>query len=97
MKRFLIKSILFIPLLIAVYLLVLFIIVITPVKSFVPNIKTNTGGPGHSLLRFREAQETKNIDILFIGSSHTSKGFDNRLFAQHNLRAFNMGTGLQTS
>ncbi len=76
--------------------MVLFIIVITPVKSFVPNIKTNTGGPGHSLLRFREAQETKNIDILFIGSSHTSKGFDNRLFAQHNLRTFNMGTGLQT-
>jgi hypothetical protein len=96
MNRFIKKSIIFLPLLAVAYLFILFVIVITPLKNFIPNIKNNTGGPGQSLLRFREAQKIKNIDILFVGSSHTSKGFDNRIFAERNIRTFNLGSGLQT-
>jgi hypothetical protein len=96
MKLILKKSIFFLPLLIAVYLLVLFIVAITPLKKFIPTIKNNTGGPGQSLLRFREAETIRNIDFLIVGSSHASKGFDNRLFSEQDISTFNLGTGLQT-
>ncbi|MGC3947724.1 MAG: hypothetical protein QM762_25010 [Chryseolinea sp.] len=52
--------------------------------------------PGHSLTRFAEAKETKNVDILFIGSSHCYRGFDPRIFAEAGYRTFNLGSGSQT-
>ena len=58
--------------------------------------RTKPGGHGQTLLRFREAESHSPLDILFVGSSHTYRGFDPRLFAEHKLAAFNLGTHSQT-
>lgn len=96
MKLILKKIVIFLPLLVLTYFLVLFLIAVTPIKKLIPTIKSNTGGPGQSLLRFREAENIRDIDFLIVGSSHASKGFDNRLFSKQNISTFNLGTGLQT-
>jgi hypothetical protein len=46
--------------------------------------------------RLKEADTTKNIDVLFLGSSHTYRGFDGRIFKDAGLRTFNLGSSNQT-
>ncbi len=46
--------------------------------------------------RFLEAQNVKNVDILFLGSSHCYRGFDTRIFQKEGLTAFNWGSSSQT-
>jgi hypothetical protein len=58
--------------------------------------KIGPGGWGHSLLRFRELQNIKNVDILFVGSSKAYRGYDPRVFQTKNYAAFNMGSTSQT-
>lgn len=48
------------------------------------------------LLRMREAKQTETVDILFLGSSHTYRGFDPRIFRRHGFTSFNMGSSAQT-
>ncbi len=50
----------------------------------------------NSYRQFQEADTTKNIDILFLGSSHAYRGFDTRIFEQAGLKTFNLGTSAQT-
>jgi hypothetical protein len=45
-----------------------------------------------SLLRFKEINKFKNIDILFAGSSHCYRGFNTEYFKQFGLTCFNMGS-----
>jgi hypothetical protein len=96
MKLFFKRIIVFIPVLSVTYLLLLFVVSITPAKELIPNIKDNTGGKGYSLLRLYQAERTFNPDILFLGSSHARNGFDNRIFSNHHVNTFNLGSGLQT-
>ena len=51
---------------------------------------------GDSFLRFRELPAYNNVDVLFMGSSHTFRSFDPRLFSRHKLTSFNMGSRAQT-
>jgi hypothetical protein len=46
--------------------------------------------------RLREADTTKNVDVLIMGSSHAYRGFDTRIFRDHNLKAFNFGSSSQS-
>ena len=55
-----------------------------------------TGGHGQTLKRFREVAKTENIDILFIGSSHSSRSFDPRVFARLGMSTINLGSNSQT-
>lgn len=55
-----------------------------------------SGGAGHTLQRFREASHTKEVDILFLGSSHAYRSFDPRIFDAAGHRTFNMGSKSQT-
>lgn len=63
---------------------------------FYANISAQPCGYGHSYTRLREAAITKDVDILFLGSSHAYRSFDTRIFQQHGIRSFNLGTGSQT-
>ena len=54
------------------------------------------GGFGQSLERFRDIEAYKNIDVLFIGSSHAYRSFDPRIFSKYGLTSFNMGSPSQT-
>ena len=46
--------------------------------------------------RIDEAAATKNVDILFLGSSHAYRSFDPRFYAKNNLKTFNLGSSSQT-
>lgn len=51
---------------------------------------------GYSYQRFRDIQNYRNVDILFLGSSHCYRTFDNRIFAEQGFSSFNMGSPNQT-
>jgi hypothetical protein len=63
--------------------------------GIVGNLSYRQGG-GHALTRLQEAERTSDVDILFLGSSHTYRGFDNRIFSDHGYSTFNLGTSSQT-
>jgi gamma-glutamylcyclotransferase (GGCT)/AIG2-like uncharacterized protein YtfP len=54
------------------------------------------GDYGHTLMRLREARVHSPVDILVLGSSHAYRGFDPRIFEQHQLQLFNLGMSSQT-
>lgn len=60
------------------------------------NVSVAPGSEGYSLSRFRDVNAAKNVDVLFLGSSHTYRSFDPRIFAEHGLRAFNLGSTSQS-
>jgi hypothetical protein len=46
--------------------------------------------------RLRDLDTTSNIDILFLGSSHSYRSFDTRIFYLDGLSTFNLGSSFQT-
>lgn len=65
----------------------------SPIKK---NLNYKIGPLGHTFTRLNELKNTKNIDILFLGSSHTYRGFDTRIFSDADYESFNMGSNSQT-
>lgn len=65
-------------------------------QKITKNLIYKYGAVGQSLNRFNEVKKVKNIDILFLGSSHTYRGFDNRIFKNHGFSSFNLGSSSQT-
>lgn len=61
------------------------------------NLKYKKGSIGHMNTRIKEVKKTRDIDILFFGSSHSYRGFDPRIFQKHDLKIFNLGSSSQTS
>lgn len=61
-----------------------------------PNMLYYIGAYGHAYTRFQEVKQTKDIDILFIGSSHAYRGFDTEFFNQAGYQSFNLGTSSQS-
>jgi len=53
-------------------------------------------GRDHIALRFDELQRVSDVDVLFVGSSHSLRTFDPRYFERSGVRAFNLGTANQT-
>lgn len=81
----------------AIYLLLL--LLISSIDAPKPRInvgKIESGSRGHTLQRFREISEYKNVDILFIGSSTCYRSFDPRIFRKNGYAVFNMGSTNQT-
>lgn len=65
-------------------------------NGFKSNLTYPLGSTGFSYSRFKEVKETRNIDVLFLGSSHTYRGFDTRIFKAQGLKVFNLGSSAQT-
>ncbi|GGE32292.1 hypothetical protein GCM10010832_10710 [Psychroflexus planctonicus] len=61
-----------------------------------PNISFKMGAYGHLHSRIKEVNDFKNVDILFLGSSHTYRGFDTRIFSKNGYHTFNLGSSSQT-
>ena len=67
---------------------------ITPVY-IQPNLKYQIGSFGHMFSRIQEVKKQKgDVDILFLGSSHSYRGFDPRNFKEK--KTFNLGSNSQT-
>lgn len=88
-----------------------FLIVIYPVTAFLlmqvdlgstSLLKLSTRNPvvpgefGFTVERFRDIEKYSNIDVLFLGSSHSYRTFDTRIYSAHGITSFNMGTTGQT-
>ncbi len=94
MKAFFKNNFLFILCLTLVYpILIVFTGFLIP-QLFHPNISYKLGAYGHMFTRIKEAKKIENVDILFLGSSHAYRGFDNRNFEE--LKTFNLGSSSQT-
>jgi hypothetical protein len=96
MKRKFVKSLfLFIPFSVGVYA-----ILIAVWGNYAPYpIKRNLNIPsttGFMCSRMKDIQDAKDVDILFLGSSHTYSSFDTRFFRQYGLNTFNLGSSAQT-
>lgn len=96
MKRFLIHIVLFIGVSTIVYSGLLITWGELMPKKLRPNLKYKIGGFGFTYTRLQEVKNTKNIDILFLGSSHTYRTFDNRVFSKHGYSSFNLGSMAQS-
>lgn len=96
MKRFLIQIAIYIPFMILFYVIGIWILGEFVPSYLRPNIKYTRGSGGYTYTRLQEVKQGADIDILFLGSSHTYRGFDTRLFNKIGLKAFNLGTSAQT-
>lgn len=52
---------------------------------------------GHLFTRINEAKTVKDVDILFLGTSHCYRGFDTRIFTNEGYKVFNFGSSIQTA
>lgn len=96
MKLF-IKSILtFIPFLMVTYIALIFVWGNFVPPKFQKNLKYRIGANGHLFSRLEEAEQTKNVDLLILGSSHAYREFDTRIFEKNGLSTFNLGSSAQT-
>lgn len=78
---------------------VLYIVLIIIWGEFSPlkmNLNYNIGIGGHTFSRLNELKTTKNVDILFLGSSHTYRGFDTRIFKEAGYKSYILGSNGQT-
>jgi hypothetical protein len=63
---------------------------------FKPNLNYIIGSYGHMYSRLKEVKDVKDVDILFLGSSHAYRGFDPRIFKANGYTSFNLGSSAQT-
>jgi hypothetical protein len=96
MRKFILNAVIF---LLFIGLFYIFAVVVwaqyAPAR-FKPNIDYRLGSIGHMHSRLSEVKNQKDIDILFLGSSHTYRGFDTRIFKANGYRTFNLGSSAQT-
>lgn len=96
MKRFLRDISVFLSLAAITYVILIFIWGLLAPKLFKKNLGYVKGGAGHLFSRLEEVKSTKNVDLLFLGSSHTYRGFDNRIFSDAGYSSFNLGSSAQS-
>lgn len=66
---------------------------VSPIKK---NLRYRLKPDGHTFSRLKEVRSNGNIDLLFLGSSHTYRGFDTRVFNKYGYQSFNLGSNSQT-
>lgn len=89
MKRFLRNILLYITIIIPLYIIV---VGLCGKNSGYYRI----GSYGHMFSRIKEIQDYQNSDLLFLGSSHSYRSFDPRLFQKHGVSSFNLGSSSQS-
>ena len=96
LPKFLRSFALFAPFTVLLYLLLVCIWGELGSRLLNRNLNYRIGSAGYMYTRLKEAKVTKNIDVLFLGSSHAYRGFDTRIFAQSGISSFNLGSSAQT-
>lgn len=98
MKNKILNSLLFILCFLVLYISCILIIGSNEkLCTYFPNVVfKKPGGYGNQLHRSFELDSIKNVDILFVGSSHSYRGFDPRIFEQNGINTFNLGNSQQT-
>ena len=55
-----------------------------------------SSGQGFMDLRLQEADVMENVEVLIVGSSHAYRGIDPRNLEENGIKAFNLGSSLQS-
>lgn len=100
MRGFVLKFLRFIPVAMVTYGLVIAVLSNTTEPMLFngqafTNVPLNRPNGGLSVLRFREAEDYGDVDVLFLGSSHCYRTFDTQWLAGQGVRAFNLGSSAQ--
>ena len=96
MKKLIVTILKFLPVAIGIYLVILFAWGSVMPLYLRKNLNYRIGAYGHMHSRVRDVKVAENVDVLILGSSHAYRGFDTRIFEQHGIRAFNLGSSSQT-
>lgn len=96
MKRFIKYILTFIPFVLVFYCIGIFVFGQFMPLSLRPNLKSTRNRGGYTFTRLQEVKTVSEIDVLFVGSSHSYHGFDTRIFEEAGYSAFNLGTSAQT-
>lgn len=94
--RFLLRTLAFAAFCAGLYPLLVAAIGFMAPDGYAPNLRYPLNGYGHQRTRMEEAARHGPVDIVFLGSSHTYRGFDPRIWARRGYRAFNLGSSAQT-
>lgn len=65
-------------------------------QAYKKNLNYATANYGHQFSRMKEIKAARDIDLLFLGSSLTYRGFDTRIFRKAGFNAYNMGSSSQS-
>jgi len=96
MKKFILNIFIFTLFTSLFYTSILFVWGFIMPSKLKPNVNYNLGNKGYTFSRLQDVKKNNNIDILFLGSSHTYRGFDTRIFLKNGYKTFNLGTSAQT-
>lgn len=91
-RRFLRDVGVFLLVLVPFYVVLLNMLAFVVPHKLLRNVDYPLAGHGHMLSRLRDVERTGPVDVLFLGSSHTYRGFDPRIFAAHGWPSFNLGS-----
>lgn len=92
MKKFITNLIIFSLYSFLIYLIAVFIWGNYAPNVLKPNLKYPIGSIGHLYSRLKEVKTVNNVDILFLGSSHSIRGFNTKDFKTAGYNTFNLGT-----
>jgi len=96
MKNFLTNLFRFLGFFLPVYCVYLFVwgqFMPAPINK---NLNYRIGSTGHMYSRIKDVKNFDGVDILFIGSSLSYRGFDTRIFSKRNISSFNLGSSSQS-
>ena len=93
MKKLMKRIALFLPIALVSYLLLLWLL---GDLGWVRTAVTKMGNTGHLNGRIKDIRNYHNVDLLFLGSSHSYRTFDTRFYEAHGYRCFNLGSSNQT-
>ena len=96
MRKFLIKLIQFAGFSFLIYVILIFLWGNFFNSKTNKNLNYKQGSNGHLFTRLREIKKYRNVDILFVGSSHAYRNFDPRIFSRYGIKTFNLGLSSQT-
>lgn len=96
MKKFILDTFFFLLFSLVFYTTVLYFYGRYVPSKLATNIDYQIGSYGHMYSRLDEVKKTNDVDILFIGSSHSYRGFDPRIFLENGFKTFNLGSSSQT-
>lgn len=96
MKRFIAKVSLFAFGSFLSYIVVLVVVGFYGPDYLKKNVQFHPISFGHTHSRLSEAETAGKVEVLIAGSSHAFRGYDTRIFNEHGIRAFNLGTINQT-
>lgn len=65
-------------------------------RYFKKNLNYRLGSYGNLYSRLKDVKSAKNINLLFLGSSHVYRGLDTRIFDSAGFRSFNLGSSAQS-